>query len=114
MRAIRTINKVGLSCPLYLACIHPNCNVCVCVCVCVREGLLTGAECVCVCEELLTGVVGHGRPGDVHGVEGDDRGLEEAALRGTLLWNTHTRIRTHAYAHTHTHTHTLCVNMCVC
>lgn len=26
----------------------------------------------------LTGVVGHGRPGDVHGVEGDEGGLQQA------------------------------------
>jgi hypothetical protein len=28
----------------------------------------------------LTWVVGHGRPGDIHGVEGDKRGLEQTRL----------------------------------
>lgn len=28
----------------------------------------------------LTWVVGHGGPGDIHGVEGDERGLEQTRL----------------------------------
>lgn len=35
---------------------------------------------------LLTRLVGHGCPGEVHGVEGDDRGLEEARAGLMLLF----------------------------
>lgn len=42
---------------------------------------------------LLTGVVGHGRPGDVHGVEGDDGGLEETGAGLSLLCKTGQRTK---------------------